>query len=258
MATKYAGVDLSYCQTGVDYAKLKSGAIKGYPIKFAMLRLGYGTSKDTMFDTHYKGCKAAGIYVGVYQWSRATNLTQARAEAKWAVEQLKNYKIDYPIAMDFEDAKVLAKGLTKAQYTAICKAYLSTLKQNNYYPMLYTGKYIIQDYLNLDDLKEFDLWLAQYTSEGYQAQLGQTMWQFNVAGHPSWDYAKVGSVSGVPGQCDCDWSYIGYAAKIKKLNMNIPIKKFKITATKTVSESEKQSTIDPLKKSGFAVSEQQV
>ena len=45
---------------------------------------------------------------------------------------------------------------------------------------------------------------------------------------------KVKAVSGVKCQCDCDWAYIGYAAKIRKLGMNKPVAKYKVTSTKTV------------------------
>lgn len=58
---KYAGVDLSYAQTDVDYKALGKAKIRGKPLKFAMLRIGHGLKKDTMFDEHYKGCKAAGM-----------------------------------------------------------------------------------------------------------------------------------------------------------------------------------------------------
>ena len=80
MAVKYAGVDLSYANANVDYRELKAGTINGFKVKFAMLRLGHGTSKDKLFDRHYKGCKEAGIHVGVYHWTYATNLTEAREE----------------------------------------------------------------------------------------------------------------------------------------------------------------------------------
>ena len=81
-----------------------------YQTEIAMLRLGHGRTRDKLFDAHYKGCKAAGIKVGVYLWSYATTPAEARAGANWVLEQLRNYDIDYPAAMDFEDENVLAAG----------------------------------------------------------------------------------------------------------------------------------------------------
>jgi len=254
MAKKYAGVDLSYVQTNVDYKTLSKATIQGKPLKFAMLRIGHGLNKDKMFDTHYKGCKAAGIKVGIYHWSYATTAAEARMEAAWVLEQLRDLDVDYPVAMDFEDMNnVLNKGLSHVQYTNIVRAYLSTIKEAGYYPLLYTGKYILENNLCSEILSEYDLWLAQYTSEGYQAQLGQTMWQFTVAGSASDDYAHQGAVSGIKGQCDCNWSYIGYAAKIEKLGLNKPVKKVTVTATAKVNEKNAEALAEKLRKFGCEV-----
>lgn len=255
--TKYAGVDLSYCQQNVDYKALKKGLIKDKPVKFAMLRIGYGTKKDSMFDIHYAGCKKAGIHVGVYQYSIAKNVAEAREEARWLLNELRNYQIDYPIAFDFEDYSVFQLGLSTAQYTAIVKNWLDIVKKANYYPILYAGKYVINDHINRDAIKDYDIWLAQYTSEGNEAKLGQTMWQFSVAGSKLHDYAKQGSVAGVIGECDINWSYVGYASKIKKLGMNKTNRKiFKIEASKIVEDDADGSGIDIslLEKNGYTVS----
>ncbi len=251
---KYAGVDLSYAQANVDYKALAKAKIQGKPLKFAMLRLGHGRTKDKLFDEHYKGCKAAGIKVGVYFWSYATTSAEARVEANWVLEQLRNYEIDYPVAMDFEDENVLAAGLLRNDYTNIVRAFLSTIKRGGYYPVLYTGKYILEHNLSGEILSEYDLWLAQYTKEGWQAQLGQTMWQFTVAGHPQWDYARQGGVDGVKGQCDCNWSYVGYAAKIKRLGLNKPKTYYKLTCEKTVEKLELAKIQAQLRAMGFNVS----
>ncbi len=160
-----------------------------------------------LFDRHYKDCKEAGIYVDVYHWTYATNLTEARAEAGRAIREISNYNIDYPIALDFVDKNVIAVGLTKAQYTAICKAYMYRIKAANYYPMLYCNLSTIDNPPNFADLSAYDLWLSQYTSEGYQRDFGQGMWQFSVAGHSTLDYGRIRTVTGVKGQCDCNWAH---------------------------------------------------
>ncbi len=258
MAVKYAGVDLSYANANIDYKELKSGKILGYPVKFAMLRLGHGTNKDRLFDTHYNGCKEAGIYVGAYQWTYALNLQEIRTEADWAVKQLENYNIDYPAALDFEDSSILKANYSKEQYTALCRTWLERIKAANYYPMLYSSPYIIDGYLNIEDLENYDLWLAQYTYEGRQRRYGQTMWQFTVAGNPTLDYRKVGSVQGVPGQCDCNWAYTGFAAKIRKLGMNKPPEKFRVTGTKTVPANEVDAAVDSLEELGFSAAAEKV
>lgn len=248
---KYAGVDLSHWQSGVDYKKLKNGKILGERVKFAMLRSSIGLRKDDMFEEHYKGCKSVGIYVGVYHWLKAKTVAEARTEAHFLVGLLGGHEIDYPVALDFEDQDTLALGLTKSEYTAIVDAFMDILQRANYYVILYSGKYVIADYLDKSVLKKYDLWLAQYTSDGRQAQLGQTMWQYSIAGHAEWDFAKVGSVPGVPGECDVDWCYVGYAKKIKALGKNT--RQYMVTGTKTVTASELESCKKQLRELGYNV-----
>lgn len=253
MAVKYAGVDLSRWNGAVDFKALKNAHILGKPVKFVMLRLGYGRSLDDRFTQYYAAAKAAGLYVGVYLYSLASNAAEARNEAAWALEQLKGLEIDYPVAFDFEDSVVLGKGFTRAQYTAICRAFLERVRTGGYYPVLYTGPAVIKAHLDLDRLRDYDLWLAQYTKEGSEYQYGQEMWQFSVAGGVN-DYNKVGSVSGVPGECDCNWSYVGYAAKIERLGLNgKKPKKYRITAVKEVPAAERSDELKRLTKLGYTV-----
>lgn len=253
MAAKYAGVDLSRWNGAVDFKALKTAQILGKPVKFVMLRLGYGRSIDDRFTKYYAAAKEAGLHIGVYLYSLAATAAEAREEAAWALEQLRGLEIDYPVAFDFEDGTVLGKGLTRAQYTAICRAFLARIRVGGYYPILYTGPSVIKAHLDLSQLTEYDLWLAQYTKEGTEHQYGQKMWQFSVAGGTN-DYNKVGRVSGVPGECDCNWSYVGYAAKIERLGLNgKKPPRYRITAVKEVSAAERADEAKRLEKLGCSV-----
>ena len=224
MATANAGVDMSVYQTEVDYKALKAGKIGNAPVKFAMLRSSIGYSKDVMFDTHYNGCKDAGIYVGVYHWLVAQNVTQARKEAQWLVNLLKDYEIDYPVALDLEDPDLFALGLSKEKYTAIVHAFMGVLRDANYYTILYTNPDTLDNRLLPDVRGTYDLWLAHWVKA--PAKYGQTMWQYAAFGtaedvEKQWATA-VGEVPGLKMPCDVNWCYVGYARKIRELGMNKP------------------------------------
>ena len=251
MMAKYAGIDLSRWNGSVDFKKLKSGKILGSPVKFVMLRLSYGTRLDDRFRQYYSAAKSAGLYVGVYLYSIADTVSAARSEADWALEQLKGLDIDYPVAFDFEHKAVLDKKLSKEQYTAICRAFLDRIRKGGYYPILYTAPVVIKGYIDLEKLSDYDLWLAQYTRSGTEQQYGQTMWQFSVAGGVN-DYNKVGKVPGVSGECDCNWSYVGYAAKIKRLGLNGK-KQICLTAEVSVEASKADKVAAKLKALGCTV-----
>lgn len=260
MATAYAGVDMSFYQDKVDYKELKAGKIGNAPVKFAMLRSSYGMDKDIKFDEHYKGCKEAGIYVGVYHWLVAQNVTQARKEAQWLVELLKDYELDYPIALDFEDGKLFDLKLSKEKYTAIVHAFMGVLQAANYYVILYTNPDTLDNRLLPDVLESYDLWLAHWTRN--PRNYNQTMWQYAALGTPA-DVEKgyataVGKVPGMDIPCDVNWCYVGYAKKIREMGKNKPAAQYDpsiVVATKYCkTAAELTAAENQLKSLGYGYS----
>ncbi len=236
---EFAGVDISKWNTGIDYNALKSGGINGTPTEFAMIRFSYGTSLDGKFDEHYNGCKAAGIKVGAYHWLRAKNLTEARAEAKWLVDKLSGYRLEYPIALDFEDSGLLALKLSKERYTALITTFMDILEKADIYVMLYTNPNILENYLSESIRRKYDLWLAHWIE--VPKQYGQKMWQYAALG-TAYDVAKgyatkAGSVAGTTGPVDVNISYVDYATKIKALGKNGNRTSYRVTGTKIVEGS---------------------
>ena len=261
MATKYAGVDISYCQPIVDYEALAKGTINGYKIKFVLIRAAYGLKEDNYFKKHVDGCLKAGLKVGIYHYSTAKTPTGAKNEANFLISLIKKYgydgKISYPICYDLEESYQSALG--QATCTAMCKAYCDTIKSYNYYPMIYTNFDWLfwSKKINYDALKEYPFWVAGYISESKAAPYLSkiTVWQYSVAGNSEFDIAKIKKVPGINGECDCNWAYVGLAAKIKKLGMNkFPTVNYKITATKpAVPENEVAKYETTLKNMGFTV-----
>ncbi len=252
---KYAGVDISRWNTDIDYPALKKARLGGYAVKFAMLRFSYGRARDTLFDKHYKGCKAAGIHVGVYHWLKAATAAAARLEAQWLVSALREYEIDYPVALDFEDEALLAMELTRAQYTAIVDAFMEVLEQANYYVVLYTNPDCLENRLSTSVRSRYDLWLAHWTDT--PRDYGQKLWQYAALGTErevrNGHATKVGEVSGANGPIDVNWAYVGYAARIKKLKKNKPMTKYRVTGTRTVEGASLTEVQGQLKALGFAV-----
>lgn len=252
---KYMGVDLSYCNGGVDYKSLKKAKIDGGAVKFAMFRTSYGCNKDRLLDKHYNGCKTAGIYVGAYHWLRAQNVAQARQEAEWLVKLLRDYNFDYPIALDFEDGDLFALKLSKEQYSAIVDAFMGVLERENYYVVLYTNPDTLRNRLTGSTLRKYDLWLAHWTHGKAPGQYGQNMWQFAAYGTAAevrdGNATDIGTVSGSGGPIDCDVSYVGYAAQIRKAGKNVPL--VKITAEITVAQSKVERYCQALQALGCSV-----
>lgn len=261
---KYAGVDLSYVQSKVDYEALASGNILGYKVRFAMIRIGYSTTLDRLALKHIAGCKAAGIHVGLYLYSYATTEKEAIAEANFVLKAIRDNNLDgcitYPIAFDVEEERTLKLG--KAKVTAICKAFLDTIEAANYQSMLYLCANSVVNHVDINALSKYWLWVAAYIKKERLKSAfnitNPTMWQHSVAGHKAYDTYSVGSVPGVAGQCDCNWAYSGLAAAIKKSGKNHFIKQVKLTATKTVKAADVAALKQEFKTRGFTVTTKEV
>ena len=98
------GVDVSFAQGDIDWAKAKADGVD-----FAILRLGYGAGgSDRRFVANVQGCKANGIKFGVYLYSYAWNASTATSEAEWTLTVLRNAGVSpsdlgLPVYYDLEN-----------------------------------------------------------------------------------------------------------------------------------------------------------
>lgn len=206
------GIDLSHHQKAgrVNFKELKA---KGY--EFVMLRAGYGkfeSQKDKAFDSHYKAAKAAGLKVGAYHYSYALNVSDAKKEAECFLNWICDKKLDYPVAFDIEDKS--QKKLTTQQRTEIALEFMSRVESAGYYTMLYSSANWLNKYLDMSELKHFDVWLACYTSQEkrdrlYSGNFG--MWQCRS----TLILPKV-----YTGRLDENVAYKDYAKIIKRAGLN--------------------------------------
>jgi len=206
------GIDVSEYQKIIDWKKVKASGID-----FAMIRTGYGiniqSQIDSCFYTNIKGAQAAGIKCGVYHYSYAKSVQEATQEANFMLSIIKGYKLDYPVTFDLEDKSLT--GLSKRILTDVSIAFCNTVKQAGYYPCIYTNPNWLQNYLYIDELKDYDLWLAQWTDKP------TTKYKYDM-----WQYSDSGVVDGINGKVDMDISYKDYSAII-----NPAISKVKIDTT---------------------------
>lgn len=209
----FKGIDISKHQTAgkVNFKELKK---LGY--EFVMLRAGYGKEawqKDPAFESHYKAAKEAGLKVGAYHYSYATDEGEALQEAHCFLGWIKGKKLDYPVAFDIEDK--CHKRLGREQCTNIALAFMTKVEEAGYYTMLYSYSSFIKKYLDMDALKHFDVWIAHYTSNEknigkyYKGKYG--MWQYSSS-------VKLPTV--YKSRLDHNYAYKDYAEIIKRAKLN--------------------------------------
>lgn len=176
MAKEINGVDISYCQSGLDYSKLKADGIK-----FAIIRAsctGTGSHKqstDTRLNRHVNGCISQGIDYGYYHYSCARSVEEAKQEARYCVEQIKKYPLPtYPVFFDAEEMQIANLG--KKVATDIALAFVDEVERLGYPGGIYANPSWIENYLDKTRiLGKKDLWLAHWVKS--PRQYGQQLWQ---------------------------------------------------------------------------------
>lgn len=175
------GVDLSEHNKDVDFIKLKDQGVK-----FAILRIGWRGYADPIlhldnrFEEYYEKAKEVGIKIGVYFFSQAINEKEAIEEAQFVLENLKDKPIDMYIAYDCESIDndiARTDDLTKKQATLDAFAFLNTVADAGYSPILYTNYSWIKNYYETDLLVSYPVWYAQY-SRNPQYKGNHIIWQY--------------------------------------------------------------------------------
>ena len=173
---KVTCVDISEFQQGINFNKMKNDGIKA-----VIIRAGYGreaSQKDSMFESHYRNAKAAGLMIGAYWYSYADSVSDAEKEAKACLECINNKSLDMPIYYDLEDNSQTKLG--KAKLTEIAERFCETIKKSNYRAGVYANLNWFNNYLNYDKLKKkYSIWLAQYND---RAELNCDIWQNSSSG----------------------------------------------------------------------------
>lgn len=199
------GIDISKWNGSVDFNEAKNDGVE-----FVIIREGYGKKDpkqvDKLFHRNIQEAQKAGLSVGVYHYSYADSVSDAKAEAKFCLENIKGYKLDYPICFDIEDKEQLK--LNNRQRTDICKAFCETIENAGYYAMIYCNLNWYKNYLYSEELKKYDLWLAQWGIAMPEVECG------------IWQKSSKGTISGINGNVDLNISYKDYPAIMKSNGLN--------------------------------------
>lgn len=206
------GIDISKHQGNFDVKNAKEQGIK-----YIILRAGYTGSLirslavDSKYKRNYELCKELKMPVGIYWYSRATTYDLGMKEAKYLYEKcLIGKQFEYPIYIDVEDTKYQAKA-SKKEVTEAIKGFCDFLEKKGYYVGIYGSDIsTFKQMINLDELKQYDKWVARYGSEPiYVKEYG--IWQFS---------STNGKIKGASNNLDLDYAYKDYPNIIKKAGLN--------------------------------------
>lgn len=205
------GIDISGYQNKDD-KMIDWYAVKASGVDFAIIRLGYrgyteGTlNMDRFFHDNIKGATEAGLDVGVYFFSQAISAKEAEEEAKFVLENIKDYEIKYPVAFDWETITHYEEGtvprtdsVNLSELATFAEAFCKKIKDNGYVPSFYTNKYLAYNAFNLKKLEKYDMWYAEYQP------LPSLYYDFEI-----WQWTESGVVPGIEGSVDINIAFKNY------------------------------------------------
>lgn len=167
------GCDMSYCQgNSPDWDILKEN------FEFIILKCSQGLELDDCFETYALNCKQNNIPIGVYCYNQYTlnncsdievfNKNQ-QFQVEFALQTLKNKKIDYPVYFDIEGN--VRANLSEDYVKSMLDIWVKNVSSAGYIPGIYCnqdGFRYLQECVDYPLSEKFEIWIAggkQYGDE---------------------------------------------------------------------------------------------
>lgn len=150
------GIDISKHNGSIDLTPYKNG--------FVIIRAGYGKKTvDKKFARNADLCEKLGIPYGVYWYSYATSVADARTEAAKCMQTIRGRKISVGVWFDMEDAdgyKAKRGAVNSTLISEMCKAFCSEVEAAGYYCGIYASASWFKTYIKGCD--RYDKWVASW------------------------------------------------------------------------------------------------
>jgi lysozyme len=181
---KIHGIDVSYAQGKIDWAKVRAMEEDSVRISFAFVKATEGLLiVDSYFKRNWREAPKVGIACGAYHFfrPRKNGLWQAR----FFLQNVKMEKGDLPPVVDIEVLDGTSPENMRKELTTFVK---HIENKTGVRPIIYANIQFYKDYLN-GYFNDYPLWIAHY----YQPKLklsSNTKWRF-------WQHSDKGRVTGI-------------------------------------------------------------
>ncbi len=204
------GADLSSLSGTVDIKSMKEAGLS-----FVMLRAiarnaqSGAVEQDPVFATLATEAKEAGLEIGVYVDSAATNENEAVEEANYAIASATGLEAKYPVVMALPDHKTGNNrmcSLSNADRTKIIRAFCDQVRSFGQKPMLRATRDDLISKVNLEDLAAIDIWVVDRgEASGDHPYVTDYPYAYTI-----WQYGGGTDPAGLKGEIGLDLSFIHY------------------------------------------------
>lgn len=206
----YRYIDVSRYQGAIDWAQVAAAGYKGAMLKTVstnhkLSKRADGLYIDPTFEDNYRNAKAAGLDVGVYYYTYATNKDMVNTELSLLRQAVYGKELTLPVAVDVEDNKL--KPMSTIDLTNLTAYALEQVEKMGFYAQLYTYTHYSNMELDMGRLaSRWDVWLSDTT--GRTPAVG---YHYNAHQHTS-----KGSVPGISSDVDLNVTTLNYPKIIRK------------------------------------------
>ena len=207
----YKVVDISEHNGNINFSQLKNS------VDGVIIRVGYGTDNyDRKWKQNVEGAIRNGIPFGFYWYSYALNESHAKQEVDRFLSAIKNYKPEYPIFIDMEDADYWKQKQGRehianswAGRELIIKTHINAYEKAGYFGGVYASKSWFDNMSS--DLNKYTRWVAHWT---------ENPTSYKNTSYGVHQYTSKGRVSGINGNVDVNTSWVNYPSIIKNGKFN--------------------------------------
>lgn len=184
------GIDVSHWEGRIQFHRVKEAGIRIVYIKATQGR----DIVDPDFERNYREADREGLHVGFYHYVMARNLEEAKEEAAFFYERIKDKNQRVKPSMDFEEFGEL----THPEIRNISLQFLRELEaRSGHRPVIYSDASNATTVFDDDRLREYPLWIAQYGVSRPDMENPWRRWS-------GWQYTDSGRVRGITGKVDRD------------------------------------------------------
>ena len=200
------GIDVSEHNGVIDWTQVKNS-----DVDYAILRIGYGNNETWQDDRYWKrnadACTALGIPFGVYIYSYAQNVEEAKSEAEHVLRQIRGYKLAYPVYLDMEDNSTVKLGKEGLKKNA--ETFADIILNAGYEVGVYANLNWWNNYLTDPVFDNWHRWVAQYNV------------QCDYTGHyEMWQCTSGAKVPGIKGSTDVNFYFETYPPTSKNASIS--------------------------------------
>ncbi|MBR4462889.1 MAG: hypothetical protein IKS51_09950 [Erysipelotrichaceae bacterium] len=185
------GIDVSEWQDEIDF-----DAIKKAGCEFVIMRIGFShegkLTIDKQFERNIRGCKEAGLPVGIYLFCYDSNEADLLRTMEQMFEALGDTELELPIVFDWENFDHFQRyHVSFRDLEYLYNVFEREVAARGYESMLYGSKY----FLNVvwPNAGNHPIWLAQYTD-----------WPSYDKDYQIWQVLDWGQIDGIDWYCDFD------------------------------------------------------